>query len=506
MSIEKDGTIIINEWNKGIEESAYIGNGDIRFCNTDEFGSLQVGRKFVEDDENTTDEVTGKIIEFEKVANGKTFTLAGLDDNQELYTKIDSTGKWNKVAGYSQNGRGGGLKFWKDYLFIFRDSPVAEDTRIDLYGPVSTGASLTADWQTLSSSKNVKVASEVGNSDILYMGYDNLVASLEEVAGETFDPTDTDTYEFTQERLVLPEDYTVSHLEEMGEFIMVGTNSDSGQSSKVFPWDKLSLESETPIKVTGGKIGQMTVWLNTLFIRTGRYGDIYAFTGSSFNLFKQIPRTLGVVSLLSTIDTKTRNGMTVYEDRLVFTSGIRSNDGNLSVVFSLDTNKSLQIAYKSSNDNVSSASTLPNTELGALFADYSNVVNSARNDLLMGWQLQDSTDDFGIDILEQSSSYYDNYDSNFVSQFYRVGTSLVKKTFHEVDFILSENLATGDNIKLEFRTTINGSWTTGAEMKFADQGAVSEYTSPSSITSDLTNIQFRVSLDGTPKGLEIRIK
>ena len=504
--INKDGSITINEWAKGIEESAYIGNGDIRFCDTDEYGSLQVGRKFVEDDEKNADEVSGKIIEFTKVVDGNSFTLVGLDDVQQLYTKNDSSDEWSKVS-YSQPGNGGGLAFWKDYVFIFRDSTLSDITRIDIYGPVSTGASLTASWQTLSSTDHYKVASEIGNEDILYMGYSNFVASLEEVAGETFDPANTNTYNFTQEHLVLPENYSVSHLEEMGELMMVCANSDSGQLSKVFPWDKLSLESETPIKVTGGEIGQATFWLSTLFIRVGCYGDIYIFTGSSFSLYKKMPRTLGTVSLLSSIGGSARNGMTVYENKLVFTASIGSNDGNLSVVFSLDTDKSLQIAYMSSNGNVSSGGSLPNMELGALFADYSRVENNLRNDLLMGWKENlAGTNDFGIDTLNNSSGKYDGYDSNFVSQLYRVGTPVIKKTFSGVDFVLSENLASGDGIKLEYRTTTNGSWSTGAEFTFADQGAINEYEAPSSIKSDLTNIQFRVSLDGTPKLLETRIK
>lgn len=104
---------------------------------------------------------------------------------------------------------------------------------------------------------------------------------------------------------------------------------------------------------------------------------------------------------------------------------------------------------------------------------------------------------YGLDLLNTTSfAYSTDYSGYFITPFYQIGTLLKTRQLQEVEFYLVKALATGEGIKIEYRTDLNGSWTTVGTYTFASLGAKLSHHDTVNIP-DAFQIQFRISLLGT---------
>lgn len=478
MAQQKDGTIIINEWSEGIAPSSYIGFQEIRGLDiVNKSGIIQINPAL---EKQSATIINDYITQFAKPGTTADSTnMWALDNIQNLYRRIGTT--WSHLSAYSQSGSGQGIIYWKDFLFVFRG------TAIDVIGPLSSGVSITTGWQTLASSGDAGDFnfSVHAKDDILYIGNGRYVTSIEENAGQNFAPGTSASYTFTQQHLTLPEGYEVTTMAELGEFIFVGTKHNYRKVADIFPWDKLSQESETPISYNEDGINQMIVKDNALIVHAGTRGQIYA--GSS--PLAKIPDTMTGLSPSAQYSAQP-GAMSVWDNKIVF--AVLSTTVNFNAVYGVTTRGQLTIEHI-----ISTGSTNSDVTIGAVLGNQS--------ELLVGWK--DSTaSEQGVDITNTTNPYTTNK-AFAISQWYRVGTATNPKTFKEAQIMNGKELITNQQIKLEYRKSESDSFTewanfTSTQLHHTKGGAPTAY-----------NIQFKVSFV-TPNStsnnnintLEIRIK
>ncbi len=471
----KDGIITINEWNEGIGPSSYLGFQEFRGLDVvNKPGILQINPAL---EKQSASVILDFPTQFAKPGtSNEGADMWALDNSQNLYRRISTT--WTKLDTYSQSGSGQGIVYWKDFLFVFRG------TAIDVIGPLSSSVSTTASWQTLATvgdagDFNFAVHAK---DDILYIGNGRYVASIEELTD--FLPGTGSTFTYTQKHLTLPEGYEVTAMAELGEFIYVGTKHNYRKVADIFPWDKLSQESETPISYNENGINQMIVKDNALIVHAGTRGKIYSGT----TLIAKIPDTTTGLSADANY-TAPPGAMSVWDDKVLF--AVLSASVNFNAVYGITPQGSLTIEHI-----VSSDSTNFDVTIGAVLGNDS--------ELLVGWKDATAVTQ-GVDVTNINNKYTANRAFG-TSQWYRVGTATVPKTFKEAQIILSEPLIANQEVKLEYRTSEADSFTQWANFTAAQL----HHTKGGAPTA--RNIQFKVSFV-TPNAtsnniplLEIRIK
>ena len=126
--------IIINAPREGVAQSPHVGFGSLQNLDIHEVpGIARLNKKMFLESSTT---ITGRIKWM--VRNPITTTeIFALDEDGVLYRSADSGGSWAVLSGTSStNANGNGLRIFKDFLVL------ARDTLLDTYGPLS-GATFT---------------------------------------------------------------------------------------------------------------------------------------------------------------------------------------------------------------------------------------------------------------------------------------------------------------------------------------------------------------------------
>lgn len=104
---------------------------------------------------------------------------------------------------------------------------------------------------------------------------------------------------------------------------------------------------------------------------------------------------------------------------------------------------------------------------------------------------------YGIDLTTATSyAYTTDYSGYFDSPLYVVGSIKDPRSFTEMEFELAKKLATGEGIRILYRTNLTDSFTTMGTYTFANLGAIiSHHDIPGIPACEM--IQIRVALLGT---------
>jgi hypothetical protein len=490
--------IVINNWQQGIAPSPHLGFQRIVNCDiVSSPGGLKVNRK--------TAKKTGTTVDAEvKWMDRDPSTPAeirALDSNGVYYESSNTGGAWSEIDDGA--GAGQGLVIFKGYALV------AKDTKIDAFK--ISDDSEDADAFTIDSDDTWHPMLVSKNDGKVYGGAGRYIFSIEEKSGQTFDPSNSDTYTFTQQALDLPEGYRVKCLVELGNNLMIGTWKGTSASvftrvADIFPWDRSSASYAQPIELFENGVQAMITIQNQLYIFAGVTGAIYTSNGYSTTKIKQIPESLVSVT------TDTAGGLyEIYPDavmqqgnRILF--GIKNNVATVGVFgFDLATGAlSVENLISTGEDgSTSSATTQAVTSLLAV-----NYIN-----FLLGWQ--DNTT-YGID---ETTLKYTGFSAFAESALYQVGTTKKQETFTEIEWTLSKALATGQGVKLKYRRGLLASWTTIREYLYSgteddDTRVVGDAISYNEIykISDIENLQIRVELttpgtgDDTPELLNVKLR
>jgi len=483
--------LIINAPRTGVAQSPHVGFGDVR--NLDIFtspGSAILNNLTAKKSSTTVDAQTYWFVQ----DPGTPANIYALDSNGVVYNSTDSGVTWAELS--DRGGSGQGLAIWKDYLFV------AEDTTLDVYGPLSGSPTWDDNWQTIDSDDKWHPMIVSKNDNKLYGGAGRYVFSLDEVSGQTFDPDTGGTFTYTQQALDLPPNYRIKCLEELGNNLMCGTWQGSNiydlRIADIFPWDRSATSFGQPITMAENGVHAMLNTGNYLIVLAGIGGTVYKCNGVTAYPIAQIPQSIANLSGGKYLEWYP-GSLISYKGRPFFGIGGSAAMSGMGVYSLMETNKgnilTNEHTISSGNDGTSNV-----LKVSALFP-------VTRDNMLIGWQ--DNTT-YGIDNIT-TTSYKTSYSGYFDSALYNIGGSLNKRQFTELEFLLARPLRTNEGIRIQYRTNLTDSFTTIGTYIFS--GTVDSTTKEVGAvqsTSDKVNIslsefiQARVLLTGTTTSPELR--
>lgn len=485
--MNKDGSITISNFQKGMSSSPYLGFAHIRNCDIrqeNKLGSIRINRKSIA----TASTINGLIKWF--VTDTITGSIYGLTSTGYLYKSVNLGQTWTEVTGNTKTlGYGQGLVYWKGNIFV------ARSTSLDVYE--IDDSTWSNGWQTLNTVYGFHPII-VGQDDILYIGNGRYVASLQENTGQDFDKDTGATYTWNAQALDLPEDYEITTMCELGTNLLIGTRKGANlyeqKVADIFPWDRTSDTFELPIKLEENGINQMININNTVYVCAGIIGNFYTTNGSSTQLAFKVPINIEDTEYGTWINPYP-NAIMLHKGALYF--GLSTGGGNLDPL----------AIYSYKNGVLTIENTISTGADGSTgIVQIGSLLSVGNEAYIIGWQ---SASTYGIDtVAVDNGNRVTSYGAYFESQMFRVGSNLKERTFTTIDFSLGKPLSSGQGVRISYRKNIEDSYTVIGTFDYATLGAVISHNSPAYI-ADAEWVQIKCELTTTnattPELVEIRI-
>lgn len=413
--------------------------------------------------------------------NNSLYTHAAIDDNNRVWILNSATSAWMELPGQG-SGSINGIAYWKNYLIVTHYDGLNPTSAVDAYGPIASDWS-TGTWNNnfAQISSNSYASLVIMSNDILYIGADNDVSSLEEVVGETFLPSDTNTFIFSASALDLPTNENIYSLAQLGSNLMIGTGGTG--VGKIYPWDTISPSFGEPVNTNLSIVATMISIDGILYFIDNYWGTIYATNGSTVQKIKDFSESsLGIQQIFQL------NPITIS---LYGTSIMRMKD---KILFGVGGGKAQGIyAY--------------NISTGALTLAFKTASEyNGTSTVLFYAMCPKSAIDFYVSVYDQSitGSNYDNQiQTLFLSSAYKplsswfetglftVGNKIQPTTYRFFEIELGKELSAGEVVTIYYRNNLTDSFTTIGTMSYADDGAIhSKVIENSSVSGD--QIQFKV--------------
>lgn len=424
-----------------------------------------------------------------------------VDENQDTYYKywmLDSDGNiWAEYQNETwvvvlQVTDARDIAIWEDYLVISRN------TAVDLYGKLSEAfagtATQTVGWQTGLTAAST-IVSYVSTNGFLYIGRDNDVQSLNLIVGQTFDPTDGNTYTWSASALDLAENYIITALTEIGDFLLVGTKSDDDANKKtadVFPWDKVSSSFTNPLRLNEDGVSGMISLGNIAYVFAGTDGHIYQTNGVSIPLFKAVPHTFFDIQQDAGSIFFYHNSIVQHKGKIYFGMDSGVAGAIPEGVFSLDPNNAtLKLEHTISQGNIATVPCL---------------ISIGNDDMRIGWQSGSLNGVDKIDVDVQLKTRYNNDEAYFETGLIRLGRKYRKGAAKHHELSLAKPLPGGCSVGVYERANVTENYTLVGTMNTAGQ-----QTKVFDKTFTQEFIQYKVVINGvdtsesTPEFLELRV-
>lgn len=483
------GTIYYTTWlsNTTFKVSTSLSNVDSsNFVNITDAGTGTHTVSFVQ---------MGKITQIAQ--NTVTGYWYGVDNNGRVWSNEWSTTVFTLVGGNTLTAASGnGIAVWKNYVLVFRNA------LIDAYGPLTSALSSRA-WNngffalgtTGSTSGDHQAISSLNNK--LYWCDGNNVGYLSEDAGKTFTPSDNTTFspDAFSSALDLPDGFVTKCLEDYGNYLAVGATKSS--KSYVFPWDRVSSSFNFSVEIPETTIHSMQNINNVLYVITNSRAAVYATNLSSVEQIKKIPLHLSgttyPVNGTINIGSSAKIGGRLY---LGISCGTTTTGNTGIFVLNPKTGVLKQINTLSSGVTTI-ADSLTIGAIGQIgqFNDGSPYYLTFSSTFTGGVY-------YGVaDISTTSQFPYNNFEPQIITPFYQVSTDPLEQTpLTRAVFYLQIPLSSVDGIKLEYREYDTQAWTelgsvTGSTQKQDQIPLVSM-----EFHINVTQVQFRISLDSTNAG------
>lgn len=489
----KEFEITIDNWQKGIAQSPYLGFEELFCVDIDSKpGVLQAGFKSTKQSGTTFSSTVYPIKMVEYGGNYYAITNPGYSKVYK-YTSTGNPPAWAELTGYTSSINYQDLIIWKGYLLLIRS------TKIDVYDIAATqgwtnnykasAVSISSGGSTTPANTNLKAF--IGSDDKVYITNGRFVEILSENAGSTLDFDDAATFTIatTTSGLDLPVGFTITHIEEVNSFLLITAYNTSNQIY-IFKWDKTSTSFNNALP-TGLTQVHATISVNNLmYIIADPEGAIYVTDGLNIRLVSRIPDNITGVS-------RVVNPIVVYREAICFL--------NNKIYFALsshysgtETNKGQIISFNIGDqsyrqEHIMSDGLTGDTSNYLLFFQLlaSSIPTSTKVTLVWLYAYAYGTGSYGVDYASASARYVTSYG---VSSFYPCGTKMQKHTFKSLECQLTKPFITGESIAIYYRTYQNGSWTQiGSTWSYSGTATGTDNQSwETSFGATAENIQFKV--------------
>lgn len=472
--MEKDGSILINDFQKGIAQSPLLGYGT--FINTDIYSKPGIVRPRL-----GSQDITGTVDSTPSyfAINNATSDVYVQCANNKVF-KYNGTNFAQVTGNTTTSGSGNGAIVWNDYVIVARNS------RFDLYSVNS--ATWTNDWSptigTLQSSIHFMY---VGIDGILYFGNKRYLGRIVQIG--TFDPASSGTYSFSAQYLdTKNDDLEITAITELGNYIVFGTRYSSGGVNKadIYYWDRTSSSTllTGKISVDGQGIYQMVSKNNLIYFTTGTGTKYYVTNLSTTQEAFDLKNITAGNFVINTYLNKPLGAATTNNDGLLFGVGANSNVFSPLGVYKFK-DKALVC------DSVLSGDVLPTTSLNV-----SALASLTFDAYYVGYSENGTAK---IDYVSGTS--YDNYDVIIESPLYQVGYS-TPKTLQKLEIGWGRALPTNSGVRIAYRTDLSAAFTTHATYEYgtgaggsnSNLGAILYHQDAFGV--EARQIQFQISMKG----------
>lgn len=340
------------------------------------------------------------------------------------------------------------MKIAYDYLFLSVGSNLA------VYGPLgATTKFFFPTWQSGLATgyyKPIVVTSANSNAANIYVGNGNNISRVTNFtpnANPAIAPAST--WDLIAQGL--PYGESVRSMCEYSNMLAIGTQKGSGffdfgyGVGNIYFWDKNAVGLVQPQRLGESGVHQLYTVGNILYAHAGVHGNVYQTNTVSSQLYQIInfndfdtSTTLPYPNAINKVGNEILIGTSTGTDSF---PGSMSQHGVYSFL-----GKSQVFRNQISTNNIGTSQSL---KIGFIQSFDSGV----NKNIYIGWQdgLQS-----GVDQL--SSNVYNNYQSSFESQLYKVGTRLAGHEFRTLEITTARPLITGQRIRVSFRNALNGTY------------------------------------------------
>lgn len=266
----------------------------------------------------------------------------------------------------------------------------------------------------------------------------------------SFNPASPATYvvSYGATAILQPDDTIVDMTDLKGQLIIAGQKD-------LYPWDYVSpnVNASTPV---GEQIFTILNLLNNIYILSGQKGNIYVSNGYSAQLLYKIPDYIaGIID-----PVWSWGGIMVHRSRLYFQVFASTTGGTniLAGVFSLLVSPGLlgetAAGLVMEAQNAAGLTPPAGSKANALLIDNSPSSNGRDS----YYSVYSNSSTTGL-IDYNDTSLWQNFEPTIETDIIPVGDFLDKNSFGNIEFKLDRPMATGDQIRMYFRTSLTDSYT-----------------------------------------------
>ncbi len=292
--------------------------------------------------------------------------------------------------------------------------------------------------------------------------------------------TDMKTYSFNFASAFTPQNNTVTWLTELvGNLIIAGSYTIRSISVADIP---TSAQTSAPVPITE-QIFRVINVLNKIYVFAGNKGNIYLYNGYACSPYLKMPD-----SIPNIIDpTWSWGGIMPKRQKLYFQALAQNSQVVTNIItgiFSIDVNTNTLTMEGQNSNSISDT----RSGAGVLFENilpYSQVSNAGVDSYYSGWSNGAGTSG-GIDY--NDTTLYQNFEPFIETDLIPIGTFLQSATFSGgFEFKLDQPLASGDQIKVSYRTNLSASYT---QMGVTSTAGLSDYVNPN--IDNAQWVQFKI--------------
>lgn len=426
-----------------------------------------------------------------------------IDNNGRAWVVESTVGYWKYAGNTIRSGetRGNGIFTMtaddgSDYLFLIGGSAF-DYAVLDSSGDIS---SWVHEWQPSTGGTAADTAilsgaigattdhySLNGQDGRVYICDDTYIVAFYEKDGQTFDPTNTATYTMNTTALALPFQDSATCLAELGAELLVG-----GKLDYIYPWDRKSPTFRRRIWLAERNTQRMLTVNTTTYIFAGDRGRIYRTGGTNVELFKKMPDHLtNTIDPVITFTDVARHRNQIYFGATVATARTTGTP--------LDTYNGLW-AIDISTGALYQTMTLTGTGAdvtAVLFTPQADVASAPQrgHSVFVGWEGDSST--YGIDTTNSNVDRTGlSYPTYAVTDMIPIARLWDRRTFEQVEILLSTPIVSGEAVKVEYRNKLGDSWTSVGDTNTMTTAGDFSAVFPISF-ENVQWVQFKVSLDST---------
>lgn len=488
--MDKNGIITISNPQKGIANSALLGNEAIIGCEIfEEPGVIKIANALEADSSqiNNPGYITISGVPVADVSNYNTLgnlqrtvlTESGQlmsisNANFALATNLSQGWDacvWNStytVVSYAQSGTG--------YIGVI----------------VHDATDNTASWEpaeigSLTGTHCIKLL--MAQDGYMYFTNGNTIGRITNITGGSGAVTITSSSNV----LDLPPNIYAVTMAELGSNLLIGTQQGISYSvrqnynfSAIYPWDRTSSSFRLPVYINENGINAMISHRNQVYFSAGDDGRIYVTDGTNYQLVKRLPFTT-IGSRYNPTSFVYPNAMCINQKGSLMVGLSANYDSNAAVTtgiweIALTQGYPTHLPFFSRDGNLGNVSNVRYGSVRALDA------NSLSFGVQSGSAYELST--------TSATALWTGYKAKWRTELFQVGTRRNRKSFNDIEFTLVKPLITNQSVRLAYRKNLKDTFTTIGTFTFADLGGVMSHYSKA-LVADAEMVQFEISFEYT---------